>query len=186
MKLQINLATRNDRKERLTALALFSLLIALVAVGSFQVLVFLEARAEQRDLMQISRSVSDSLSAVEADLKGRGLDISPDGLDRWAQRVGVINELLSRRAFSWTRLLNDLEAAVPRNISIIRLQPRFSEGRMALNGRALSLKDLTRLMIRIEDSSAFQDVFLRDQKTDREGFIEFTVEFTYHRDRRPA
>ncbi len=57
---------------------------------------------------------------------------------------------------------------------------------MTLMGKAISLKDLTRFIIGLEDSLAFEEVFLKNQATDKEGFIEFTVEFKYRSTRQGA
>jgi type IV pilus assembly protein PilN len=183
MRLTINLASENYRKARLIRKLLWMVSILLVGVGAWQIETYLAYKKESRYLEESRQKVVESQRSLERELNTKGIDASDAGVKAFSGRVAALNELISRRVFSWTLLLNELESAVPNNISVTRLQPKFPEGVITLSGKAISLKDLTRLIIKLEDSQDFAEVFLKDQATDKEGFVEFTIELKYRSQR---
>jgi hypothetical protein len=185
MRLTINLASEDYRKIRLIRTLLWLFSILLVGAGVWQVQAYLTYENEGRYLEESRQKVVESQRSLEKDLSARGIDTSDAGVKSFSGKVAALNELIAHRVFSWTLLLHELESAVPNNISVTRLQPQFPEGVITLTGKAISLKDLTRLIIKLEDSQAFAEVFLKDQATDKEGFVEFTIEFKY-RSQRPG
>jgi hypothetical protein len=179
MRLTVNLASENYRKTKSIRKLLWLVSILLVGLGVWQVQAYLAYEQEGRSLEESRQKVLESQRSLEKELITKGIDVSDAGVKAFGGKVAALNELISHRVFSWTLLLNELESAVPNNISVIRLNPKFPEGTITLSGKAISLKDLTRLMIKLEDSEDFAEVFLRDQATDKEGFVEFTIEFKY-------
>jgi len=179
MRLTINLASEDYRKTRLIKILLCFFSILLMGVGAWQVQAYLDYQREGHFLKESRLKVEESQRTLEKELRTRGMDASEAGVRAFTTKIGVLNEQIVHKAFSWTLFLNEMESAVPNNISITRLQPKFPEGMITLIGKAISLKDLTQLIIRLEDSQAFSEVFLKDQKTDKEGFVDFTVEFKY-------
>ncbi|MCI0526201.1 MAG: PilN domain-containing protein [Nitrospira sp.] len=179
MRLTINLASENYRKTRLIRKLLWLFSILLVGVGVWQIDVYLAYENEGRDLEEHRQKVVESQRSLERELSAKGIDASDVGVKAFGGKVVELNELISHKVFSWTLLLNQLESAIPNNISVTRLQPKFPAGAITLSGKAISLKDLTRLIIKLEDSQNFAEVFLKDQATDKEGFVEFTIEFKY-------
>ena len=180
MRLRINLASQDYRKTRLMKTLLYLFSILMVGVGILQGQSYLSYQGEHRYLEESLQRVEDRRRALEGELRDRGLETSESGIVAFTKQIAAVNSLIAHKAFSWTLFLNELESTVPKNISVTKLQPRFPEGIMILTGKALSLKDLTRFIIGLEDSQTFEEVFLKDQATDKEGFIEFTVEFKYH------
>ena len=112
------------------------------------------------------------------------LGFSPDdpgAVADLAKRVADVNQILEQKTFSWTTLLNDLEAAVPRNISISSISPELKSGVVALNGTALTLQDLAKFLIALEQSDRFTEVFLQRQKTAENERVEFSIHCSYRR-----
>ena len=186
MRLRINLASEDYRKTRLLKALLYVFSIFLVGGGILQVQSYISYWGEHRYIEESLQNVEDRRHALEEELRVSGMDTSEVGIMAFTKQIGTVNSLIAEKAFSWTLFLNELEFTVPRNISVMRLQPRSAEGTMTLLGKAISLKDLTRFIIGLEDSQAFEEVFLKDQATDKEGFIEFTVEFKYRSTRQGA
>src|SRR3990172_2095365 len=72
----------------------------------------------------------------------RGVGFSPDdsaAVDALAKQVAALNQVLEAKAFSWTGLLNDLEAAVPRKVSVSSLRLDLKTKTLTLDGVALTL-----------------------------------------------
>lgn len=101
--------------------------------------------------------------------------------DELNKKVSFANEILKEAAFSWTLFLNEIEKAIPDGVSINRINPLFSTQEVEIAGRTRSLKELTDLIISLEDSSSFDDVFLSSQSEskDKKGNIDFVMKFKY-------
>ncbi len=182
MKIEINLASYDFRQVRRIRMFLSLLSILLVVLGSFQVWDYLSYEKEREYLRQSLAKVQESQNTLENELRTRGLSATNAGLTAFREKINSLNQFIVQRSFSWTLLLNELESSVPKNISIKRIKPRFPSGMIAVDGQGLGLKDLTQLMVRLENSPVFEEVFLKKQYINREGFVEFILEFRY----RPA
>jgi Tfp pilus assembly protein PilN len=119
-----------------------------------------------------------------------GFDLSEARQQALPREVGFAKQLADQRAFSWTRMLSDLEEAVPPSVSLgsVALTPR--ESIVTLNGSALTLKDVTAFVNALENHRAFRDVVLSQHRvkesTKEEGHhyrqrpaVEFTLTVTY-------
>lgn len=113
------------------------------------------ARMEQADAR-----LRDAARHEQAQAKQAGFDVSEGRLKTLAPEVAFANRLLEKRAFSWTRLLNDLEAAVPPHISLHAVAVSFKDSTVALNGAARTLLDVATLVNALERHQAFHTVTL--------------------------
>lgn len=122
-----------------------------------------------------------------------GMNLSETRATELGHQVAFVNRLTEQRALSWTRFLSDLEEAVPPYISISSVALDFKETVITLNGTALTLKDLTTLVNKLDNHPAFQNVILsqhrflepgaRGESTspgkDETRTVEFTMTVTY-------
>jgi hypothetical protein len=122
-----------------------------------------------------------------------GMNLSEARAKELGHQVAFVNRLTEQRAFSWTRFLSDLEEAVPPHISISSVALDFKEIVITLNGTALTLKDLTTLVNKLDNHPAFRNVVLsqhrflesgaRGESTppgkDETRTVEFTMTVTY-------
>jgi len=99
--------------------------------------------------------------------KQAGYDVSDERLKGLEQEVAFTNQMLAKRAFSWTRFLTDLEEAVPPRVSIASVALNFKEGvsTITLTGSARGLRDLTALVGGLESHAAFRQVVLSHHQT---------------------
>jgi type IV pilus assembly protein PilN len=89
-------------------------------------------------------------------------------------RSQFLNELFARKAFSWTRLFEDLERVMPAHLHVVSINPGLSkdnniELKMVVGGdNSEQARDLVRKM---EASKRFKDTHIESEKTreDREG-----------------
>lgn len=105
--------------------------------------------------------------------------VSKDVMTGLEKKIKVLNDMIVRKSFSWTRFLNDLEKAIPSNISVKKIEPKFLDHGVTISGEALTLKDLTRLILSLEAHPQFNQVFLLDQKVGNENRVEFQVHLNY-------
>ena len=89
-------------------------------------------------------------------------------------RSQFLNELFARKAFSWTRLFEDLERVMPAHLHVVSIRPDLSkdnniEIKMVVGGdNSEQARDLVRKM---EASKRFKDTRIDSERTseDREG-----------------
>ncbi len=137
-------------------------------------------RHETAVLQENVTRVQQQASRLRDDLRGVGF--SPDdaaAVDALVKQVASLNQVLEGKAFSWTALLNDLEAAVPRNVSVSSIHPDLKTKTVTLDGVALALQDVTALMTSLQESGRFADVFLQQQKSTEDNRTEFSIQCTY-------
>lgn len=160
------------------ALVFASFLLVLLAVWNF-----LNYRATFPELDRVADSVKrvEQQSAQhQSKLQAGGKATTPEQTASLPKEIAFANDLLQRKTFFWSNLLSDIETVIPSNISLSRIQLNFKEQRVMLSGYATTLKDLTQFIIRLEDSPAFEDVFLENQKTAEHNWVEFSLNAQYH------
>ena len=141
---------------------------------------------EARDIRAQAISVEQALARVQeqdrqVQLRGQmeGVDLSDAAMDRLTTQVVFANDLIVKRAFSWTRFLGDLEATVPPRVSINSIRLDFKDAVIAIAGSALSLKDLTAFIISLEDHRAFKDAHLLHHRVQDNDVVEFSLTVRY-------
>ncbi|MFZ0589224.1 MAG: PilN domain-containing protein [Bryobacteraceae bacterium] len=118
----INLASHPFKRER----AEIALLAAICAVLTVSLLIFtgliLEDRAQVSTLRESIRNDQRMLAAIELQqAHSQSIIGRPDNADVFAKSV-FYNELIARRAVSWTRVFDDLGRVMPPSVQLISLR----------------------------------------------------------------
>ncbi|MBL8207101.1 MAG: hypothetical protein JNM09_22905 [Blastocatellia bacterium] len=186
MKLQINFASEPFRNRRL-----FWLLIAsVIAIAS---LVGLNALRSQAGLEQQIALLEPKVQRLEAQAKnGQPIDFSDSTLTIGQnQALIVAQDLITRKSFSWSQLLNDLERFIPANVRVTRIAVDTVGRNKDAEGKSVSLSfdvigksstEVTQMISELNRSARFT-VYPRSQKT-VEGTEE--VEFQLSVEYRPS
>lgn len=93
-------------------------------------------------------------------MEAEGLSRSAEQLETLQAEVSFANQLAEKRSFSWTRLLSDLEEAIPTQVSITSIKPNFDESIVVLEGVAEQLHDLDRFVQQLQHHQAFRQAVL--------------------------
>lgn len=112
---------------------------------------------EARDLRQEARTVQQSIDKSQLAL-----------VDAAAREA---NQLIDRRAFSWTELLNQFQATLPAQVRIVSVQPQIdADGLMlvAITVRSRQQEDLDSFIAALEKTGAFKDVLSRQDSASAE------------------
>jgi len=124
----INLASHPFRRERAQNVALAGICLALAC--SFLVLVslILHSRVQARSLSREIRDEQAQLRRLQIEQSGYGRILSrPDNADVFATSY-FLNQLIARRAISWTRVFTDLETVMPPNMRLVGIRlPQVAE-----------------------------------------------------------
>ena len=144
--------------------------VLLAGCLGFIVWCWLESRALQAEAAHYAESlarVQDVNRQSAAQMSREGLTLSEAQISQVYRRVEFANRLSEKRAFSWTRLLSDLETALPPRVSIRSVQLKFQDSSVKLQGMVLTLRDLNALVDSLEQHGAFRHV-----KVSSHGFQE--------------
>jgi Tfp pilus assembly protein PilN len=182
MSLRTNLATRpfyNERAVR-AIVALAALVVVGMTVFNLSRLVSLTAR---------DRELGAQASAAEARARDLGQQVARlrTGID--ARHVDDIaaaaheaNLVIDQRAFSWTDLLNRLEASLPPTARVTAIKPSVDdEGRLTVTVTVLarSVDAIDRFLEALERTGWFSNLLSQQESGTKEGLIKATVEGGY-------
>lgn len=93
------------------------------------------------------------------------------------------NELIDRRAFSWTELLNQFQATLPADVRISSVQPQVDrEGRMlvAMTVQSRRQEDLDSFIEALEKTGVFRDVLSRSDSGFDDGSLVSVLQAYYN------
>jgi Tfp pilus assembly protein PilN len=186
MKLQINFASEPFRNRRL-----FWLLIAsVIAIAS---LVGLNALNSQAGLERQITLLEPKVLQMEAQAKaGQPIDFTDSTLTiAENQALIVAQDLITRKSFSWSQLLNDLERFIPSGVRVTRIavdnvaRAKDAEGKsvtLSFDVVGKSSTEVTQMISELNKSSRF--VIYPQSQRQVEGTDE--VEFQLNVEYRPA
>ena len=180
--LRTNLSTRPFYNERSVHAVLALAAVVVIAMTIFNVtqIVLLSQRQSQ-----LSRDVEASETRAR-ELRAQAVKtrqaVDTKQLETVSGAAQEANEIIRQRLFSWTDLLNQLEATLPDHVRISALRPRVERDgsvtiQMSVTGRRT--EDLNQFIENLEGTPAFSDVFPRDDVPMDDGLIHATVEGKY-------
>ena len=143
-------------------------------------------REQAQTVEQAIARVREQDQRLQARAKTEMMDLSDGVLQKLPREVAFANQLIARRAFSWTHFLHELEDTVPGGIAIHNIKVDVKASSIALGGAALGLKELTAFIISLEDHPAFQQAVLGQHHTLDNGQVEFGLTVRYQRKARGA
>lgn len=157
MRQPYNLASRPFRNQTLPALLLTAGWVLLLAGSAVHVLAvrrLLPARTSARH--QEVAAVERRLERLDARAQTFKLDVPESTLLDWL----FVKDLVDRRAFSWTRLLQDLGRTLPPTVRVASVTPGVEDGRLTveLTASMRAPGDGLELVRRLEESPEFADV----------------------------
>jgi Tfp pilus assembly protein PilN len=183
MKIRLNLALREYRRRRWIRLALNVASILLLSLLIREGMLYKRLRSEEADFQLRIERIRRQQDLIREGLRALGKEPTEESFKTLRKEVAFANDLIFRKTFSWTEFLSDLEARVPPDVAVGRIQPSFATGMVLIGGTARSLKELTRLIIQLQSDPTFEDVFLLDQKVDPNSpvkdAVEFSIQFRY-------
>ena len=186
MRLALNLASAGGRRRRRFRRALAPAVVLLLLVTVLHGLLVSRWRSRLAVL-------EDTWAARAADMERvrpgtAGAPGSPNGTPALAERIRFYNSLLEASAFSWTGLLNELEAALPEGVGLTEVRPDQTLTGVQLKGEARTLEALTGFVRRLEERPLFGRVFLlrhgggKDARTGKE-ILDFDIRLDLKRER---
>jgi type IV pilus assembly protein PilN len=159
MRLDINLATRpyEDARE---FWGRWGLGVGVLGLGTLLLLGFavqgwIRAGRDRQEIRQLQRQIAERDS--ERGKAQAFLDLSVNRSTR--DQSQFLNGLIQRKAFSWTRVFEDLERVMPSNLHVVSLRPEINDqNQMQLDMKVAGDNRLAavELVHRMESSRHFQ------------------------------
>jgi type IV pilus assembly protein PilN len=160
MRLDINLATNvyEDSRQFWVRWGVALGLLSIVTLGLLAMAVtgYWEARQDRSRISELESKIAER-DRERADAEAL--------LNRPENRVirdksQYLNDLIARKAFSWTKAFEDLERVMPPKIHLVSIQPQLNDDnqlviKMTVAGE--STERALELVKRMEDSKRFQD-----------------------------
>lgn len=103
---------------------------------------------------------------------------SAESIEALTTRIGIINEIINGRTFSWTGMLNALEPLVPGRIRLTGV--RMGEGLKGLmTANAKGMEDALEFIGNLNSSPSFIDPFIQSQRPLQSGEYGLIITFRY-------
>jgi type IV pilus assembly protein PilN len=158
MRIPINLASEPFRRDRpliVGSIAAGTLLLASLALFIYLGIKEREHTAEAREtLAKLNvelRGLADRQTKLDAVLR------QPNNAEVLDRSI-FVNDLLLRKAVSWTRIFDDLERVVPHNVRIIQVRPQIGGNNELLLDMVVGAQageNVLNLLMQLESSEVF-------------------------------
>jgi hypothetical protein len=178
---QINLSSHPGRHVAVihAGFAVLSLLFIVLIAWDWQEVK--NMREQARSVEQAIQRVREQDQRLQSEAKIEKMDLSDAVLQKLPRDVAFANQVIARRAFSWTHFLHDLEDAVPAGVAIHKIKIDVNTSAIALSGATLGLKELTAFIISLEEHTAFKQAVLGQHHVQDNGEVEFALTVRYQR-----
>lgn len=139
------------------------------------VLGYRDARTVSVELERVLQQDTQLIAEARQD----GIDLSEGILQGLPVEVDLANQLIEKRAFSWTKFLTGLEQAIPPRLVLSSVRLEQGGTRVHLLGSAVNLEDITAFTVGLQDHPTFKDPVLAQHRVGTNGLVEFDVTLRY-------
>jgi Tfp pilus assembly protein PilN len=180
--IRTNLATRpfyNERFVRVWLLAATALVLAATAFNASRILRY--SRSDTRLATQAAQDEARASDLRTAATRLRA-SVDPKRIELVSNDARQANELIDRRTFSWTEVLNQFEATLPDNVRITAVRPKLDPKRgmlLMVNVVARGVDDVDELMANLEQTGAFNELITPEEHINEQGLLEAAIETRY-------
>lgn len=181
--IRTNLATRPFYNERAVRVGLALLAALAIAATLFNVARVLQySRSDTRLASQASRDEARARD-LRASADRLRASVDPEQIAAASVDAHQANDLIDRRTFSWTDLLNRFETTLPDEVRIVAVRPRVDKRAgttLTITVVARGTDDVSEFMDRLEATGAFKELRgTSEERYNDQGLLEGTIETRY-------
>jgi type IV pilus assembly protein PilN len=180
--IRTNLSTRPFYNERAVHIGLIALAVVVVAATAFNVSrVIRYSRSDTQLATQASRDESRAADLRQQAAQLRA-SVDPKQVEFASADARQANDLIDRRTFSWTELLNRFETTLPDEVHLTSVKPRLDRERgivLLVSVVARSVDDIAEFMENLESTGAFASVRPAEDHVNEDGLLEAALDMTY-------
>jgi hypothetical protein len=179
--LRTNLSTRPFYNVRAVRVAIAVVALVVLAVTLVNVVQLVRLTAAQRTLGGRAAAAEEETDQLRAEAARIRSQINPAELTVVAEAAREANNLIDRRAFSWTELFTKFESTLPPDVRITAVRPRLDADQflVSVGVEALRAEDLDAFMEALEDQGGFRNVLAVAEQVGDDGLLQALVEGTY-------
>jgi type IV pilus assembly protein PilN len=180
--LRTNLSTRPFYNERLVQIALGVAALLVLGLTAFNVVELRSLSERHAGLLGRVGAAERQAAKLRVDADRARRSMNRDDLARVAAAAREANTLIDQRTFSWTELLNRLEATLPADVRVQSVQPATDkEGNLTITMVVLGRRaeDIEQFIEQLEGTRAFQHVLSLSETTNPQGLLEVSLEGRY-------
>lgn len=167
MKTRLNLAAHAFPRYRNTNLVLSGVLMAALGLGTWQVT---EYFLDPPDVETLEQSEQE----LRTEWEGLGQRIAeidtrlqqPESTSQMSELM-FLSQIMARKAFSWTRMLREIERVIPTSVQLVGLIPEIGEDggvSVQMEARGRTIMDLSQFIANLEMTDAFSNVKAFEQE----------------------
>jgi Tfp pilus assembly protein PilN len=180
--LRTNLSTRPFYNERSVQALLGAAGLIVLALTLFNLMQIIVLTRHQSDLSTRAASSENRARELRTHAAGVRRTVNPQELASVSSSAREANVLIGQRLFSWTDLLDQLEATLPDDVRITSLRPvTDKDGRILVDMTVVGrrVEDIDQFMRNLDTTGAFTDVFSRNESSTNEGLRQTSIEARY-------
>ena len=187
--LRTNLATRPFYNDRGVRVAIGAVAIVALGLTIFNAAEAWRLQSANRRLGQVVQNNERQARDYRDKARVSRQSLNREELAAVELRAREANQLIDRRAFSWTELLNQFQATLPPDVRITAVQPQIDpDGRLLIVVSVVSRtgEDIEEFMAAMEGTGAFSGVLSRQDTAEEDGTIKSVLQGYYHPEAAPA
>jgi Tfp pilus assembly protein PilN len=188
--IRTNLSTRPFYNERAVHLWLLVGAVIVAAMTVLNLTAVLRYRQGDSEAARQADADEARTAQVRQQIATLRASVDPRQIDAASAAARQANELIDRRTFSWTELLNHLETTLPDEAHIVAVRPKLDrDGHivLTLNILARDVDDVNEFMESLEQTGSFKNPRPTIERFNDQGLFESTIEANYLPDSgRPA
>ena len=180
--IRTNLSTRPFYNEGPIRFWLLAVTVAVIFVTVFNVSRVI--RYSRSDTTLATQASQDETRAANLLARAAGLRATIDSrqIDRASTEARLANDLIDRRTFSWTELLNLFEKTLPDEVRIAAVRPKLDPKVgivLTVSLVARNVDDANLFMDHLDATGAFSGLLKVEEHFDDQGQLEATLESVY-------
>jgi type IV pilus assembly protein PilN len=180
--IKTNLSTRPFYNERAVHIAL--IVVAFIVVAATVLNVSRILRYSSSDTRLATEASRDEARAADLRQQAARLraTVDPKQVELASAGARQANDLIDRRTFSWTELLNRFESTLPDDVHLTSVRPRVDREKgvvLRVNVVARSVEDVAEFMDNLEATGAFHDIRPAEDHVNDDGLLESALEMGY-------
>jgi len=180
--LRTNLSTRPFYNDRAVRIGLGAVAVVAAALTAFNVFEVRALRARNDVVMQRAAEDDARTGGLREQARAIRQSLGQAQLERAQAAAREANELIERRAFSWTALFNQFEHTLPPDVRVTAVQPQIDEGGrllLTMNVVTRSVEALDEFIGALEKTGAFSQVLARQELAGDDGTITVQLQGYY-------
>jgi hypothetical protein len=180
--LRTNLSTRPFYNDRIVRLSIIAGVLVVAALTAFNVAQVLTLNRRNDELVARAEAAEGAAQTLRDQARQIRQTLDANEVATMQAAATEANQLIERRAFSWTDLFNRFEETLPADVRVAAVGPQLdAEGQMLVVATVYSrrVEDLIEFIERLESTRAFRGILSRQDAAEDDGTMRSVIQGYY-------